>query len=68
MEHCNENEHWESSNPTLSCFMSKDIETQEIYYLPRITQLASGLVRISTSLLTLIYCFFHCFIPPLAFR
>lgn len=35
MEHCNENEHWESSNPTLSCFMSKDIETQEIYYLPR---------------------------------
>ena len=29
MEHCNENEHWESSNPTLSHFMSKDIETQE---------------------------------------
>lgn len=41
------NEPWESSNPTLPHFLVKEIQTQGIQYLPKITQLVSGTVRMS---------------------
>lgn len=53
MEHCNQDEPQESSNPTLPHFTGRDTETQGIRYLPKITQLVSGTVRTRTFLFRL---------------